>query len=69
MHALQDAQRAIRLIRRGRKEWNINPDKVGILGFSAGGEVAALAAMHPDKGIAGAADPVERFPPVPIFKP
>ncbi len=68
VHALQDAQRAIRLIRSRAKEWNINPDQVGILGFSAGGEVAALAAMHPDKGIAGAADPVDRLPSRPNFQ-
>ncbi len=41
---------------------------MGILGFSAGGEVAALAAMHPDKGIAGAADPVERLSSRPNFQ-
>ena len=68
VHALQDAQRAIRLIRSRAKDWNINPDQVGILGFSAGGEVAALAAMHPDKGIAGAADPVDRLPSGPNFQ-
>ncbi len=40
---LQDAQEAIRTIRRNAKKWNIAPDKVGIIGFSAGGHLAATA--------------------------
>lgn len=43
---LQDAQQAIKLIRERSKEWNINPNKVGIMGFSAGGHLAATAATH-----------------------
>ena len=39
-HALADAQRAIRLIRSRAEEWRVNPARVGIMGFSAGGEVA-----------------------------
>jgi endo-1,4-beta-xylanase len=42
-HALPDAQRALRIIRNRAAEWNIKPDHVGIMGFSAGGEIAALA--------------------------
>lgn len=38
---LQDAQRAIRLVRNNAKEWGINPNKIGIMGFSAGGHLAA----------------------------
>ena len=68
VHALQDAQRAIRLIRFHAKEWNINPDAVGILGFSAGGEVAALAGMKFDDGLADAADPVDRMSSRPNFE-
>lgn len=45
--AVQDAQRAISLVRAKASEWSIDPKRIGILGFSAGGEVAALAAiMH-----------------------
>ena len=40
---LQDAQRAIGLIRKDAKRWNINPGKIGILGFSAGGNLAIMA--------------------------
>ncbi|MGH2647159.1 MAG: alpha/beta hydrolase [Ginsengibacter sp.] len=43
---LQDAQRAIQLVRLHAKEWNVDPDKVGIMGFSAGGHVASTAATH-----------------------
>jgi acetyl esterase/lipase len=59
-HALQDGQRAIRLVRSRAKEWGIDPHRVGIMGFSAGGEVAALVCDHPDKGKEEAEDPVER---------
>lgn len=43
--AVQDAQRAISLTRSSAKEWNIDPERIGILGFSAGGETAGLAAI------------------------
>lgn len=45
---LQDAQQAIRLVRRRAKEWAISPNKIGIMGFSAGGHLAASAATHFD---------------------
>ncbi len=43
---LQDAQRAIQLVRMHAKEWNINANKVGIMGFSAGGHLASTASTH-----------------------
>ncbi len=43
---LQDAQEAIRIVRRKAREWNINPNKIGIMGFSAGGHLAATASTH-----------------------
>lgn len=43
---LQDAQQAIRLVRRHAEEWNINPGKIGIMGFSAGGHLAATVGTH-----------------------
>jgi acetyl esterase/lipase len=46
---LQDAQRAIQMVRQGAKEWGINPAKVGIIGFSAGGHLASTAITHFDK--------------------
>lgn len=48
---LQDAQRAIQLTRMNAKQWNINPSKVGIMGFSAGGSLAATASTHFDKTV------------------
>ncbi|MVT08981.1 alpha/beta hydrolase [Chitinophaga tropicalis] len=41
--ALQDVQRAIRIVRHGAKEWKLSPDKIGVLGFSAGGSLSARA--------------------------
>ncbi len=43
---LQDAQRAIQLVRSNAKQWNVNPQKVGIMGFSAGGHLAATLGTH-----------------------
>lgn len=47
--AVQDAQRALSLVRGRAAQWKINPDKIGILGFSAGGETAALATLLPER--------------------
>ncbi|HEV7382758.1 MAG TPA: alpha/beta hydrolase [Dyadobacter sp.] len=46
---LQDAQQAIKTVREKAKEWNIDPDKIGIMGFSAGGHLASTAGTHFDK--------------------
>lgn len=43
---LQDAQEAMRIVRRNAKEWNINPGKIGIIGFSAGGHLASTLCTH-----------------------
>jgi acetyl esterase/lipase len=43
---LQDGQEAIRMVRRHAKEWNVNPRKIGIMGFSAGGHLAAMVSTH-----------------------
>ena len=43
---LQDAERAIQLVRIHAKEWNVNPDKTGIMGFSAGGHLASTLGTH-----------------------
>jgi acetyl esterase/lipase len=48
---LQDAQRAIQLVRLQAKEYNINPNKVGIIGFSAGGHLAATLGTHFKKAL------------------
>ena len=65
--ALADAQRAIRLIRSRAEEWRVNPARVGVMGFSAGGEVAALAATRYDAGKPQSADPIDRLSSRPDF--
>ncbi|MBI5834419.1 MAG: alpha/beta hydrolase, partial [Armatimonadetes bacterium] len=57
---LLDAQRALRWTRCHGPEFGVQPDKVGILGFSAGGHLASTTATHFDAGRADAEDPVER---------
>ena len=57
---LQDAARAVRLVRSRAAEFSVKPDKIGILGFSAGGHLVTTLATHFDAGEAKAADPVER---------
>ena len=48
---LQDAQRAIQLVRENAAKWNIDPSKIGIMGFSAGGHLAATASTHFSKAV------------------
>lgn len=57
---LWDAQRALRLVRHRAAVWNIRPDRVGILGFSAGGHLAATVGTKFDPGDPQAADPIAR---------
>lgn len=65
--ALGDAQRAIRLVRSRAAEWGVNPAAVGIMGFSAGGEVALLAAVRTGAGVPDAPDAVDRIDGRPDF--
>jgi acetyl esterase/lipase len=57
---LQDVARAVRLTRARATEWGIDPHRVGIMGSSAGGHLAATLLTHFDGGMPSAADPVER---------
>lgn len=59
-HPYADVQRALRLVRARTEEWGVNPAKVGVMGFSAGGEVAVMASTRWDAGQADATDPIER---------
>jgi len=59
-HPREDAYRAMRLVRSRAKEWNIDPNRVGMLGFSAGGEVVGMVAFTPGQGDPKAADPIDR---------
>jgi endo-1,4-beta-xylanase len=68
VHALQDALRAIRLLRHRAGEWGIDPARVGIMGFSAGAAVTLLAATRYDAGDQMAADPIDRHNSHPDFQ-
>ena len=57
---LEDAQRAIRTVRARASEWDLDPKRVAILGFSAGGHLASTAATHFDGGKADSTDPIDR---------
>lgn len=67
-HAMADTRRAIRLVRSRAGEWHLKPDRIGILGFSAGGELAAFAAMKNDPGNKEAVDPIEQHSSRPDFQ-
>ena len=62
-----DAQRAIRIVRSRAAEWKIDPAKIGILGFSAGGHLSAMTGVHYVDGKPDAADPLERVSTRPDF--
>lgn len=64
---LLDAQRAIRTVRANAKDWGVNPSRVGIMGFSAGGHLASTAGTHFDAGDANAAQTVNRMSSRPDF--
>jgi acetyl esterase/lipase len=57
---LQDAQRAIRTVRARAKEWKVDPQRIGISGFSAGGHLASTAGTHFEEGRPDAEDAIER---------
>ncbi|MCG6155158.1 alpha/beta hydrolase [Rubinisphaera margarita] len=57
---MHDVQRAIRHVRANAKEYGIDPNKVGVLGFSAGGHLASTAVTHFDEGNSEASDPVDQ---------
>ena len=64
---LQDAQRAIRMVRAEAAKMGIAPNRIGIWGFSAGGHLASTASTHFDSGNASASDPIERMSSRPDF--
>jgi acetyl esterase/lipase len=64
---LGDVQRAIRTVRARAAEWHIAPNRIGIMGFSAGGHLASAASTHFEVGNAGASDPIDRVSSRPDF--
>jgi acetyl esterase/lipase len=57
--ALQDAQRAMRLVRKRAKEWDINPNKIGVMGFSAGGHLVADISTNYRKKVYNKTDEID----------
>lgn len=65
--ALQDVQRAIRLVRSRAKEWQLNPDKIGVMGFSAGGSLSARVSTLYDKDTYPKIDDADKLSCKPAF--
>jgi len=65
--ALQDAQRAVGLVREHAAEWGIDPNRVGVLGFSAGAHLAAALSTHYDRRFYGAIDAADKLSCRPDF--
>lgn len=66
-HALQDAQRAIGLVRQNATAWNIDPNRIGAIGFSAGGHLAATLSNNYEERIYPSIDEADRFDCRPDF--
>lgn len=64
---LLDAQRALRTVRANAKKWALDPSRIGIMGFSAGGHLASTAGTHFDEGEPTATDPINRVSCRPDF--
>ncbi len=64
---LIDVQRGMRTVRARAAEWQLDPAKIGVLGFSAGGHLASTAATHFDDGDASSNDPIDRVSSRPDF--
>jgi acetyl esterase/lipase len=65
--ALQDAQRSVGMVRAHAAEWKIDPHKIGVLGFSAGGHLAAAVSTHYDKRLYDAIDQADNLSCRPDF--
>ena len=59
---LQDAQQAMRIVRSNAKKWNLNPKKIGVLGFSAGGHLASTLSIHYNEKTSAVFDSVSARP-------
>ncbi len=67
-HSLTDIQRAIRTVRSRAPEWAVDPDRIGVMGFSAGGALAGLAGTHYDDPVAAPVDDIDRLSAKPAFQ-
>src|SRR5215469_16656336 len=64
---LEDAQRAVRYVRANAAQYRIDPDRIGIMGFSAGGHLAAMESVSAETADANAADPIDKASSKPNF--
>lgn len=64
---LHDAQRAIRTVRAGAARWGLSPERIGVIGFSAGGHLASTTGTHFDQGLEDGSDAIDRAPSRPDF--
>lgn len=67
-HALADTQRAMRLLRSQAGQYKIDPQKIGVMGFSAGGELASQVSLKSGVGAADATDSIDRLNARPNFQ-
>ena len=67
-HTFADIKRAMRIVRTRAGEWGINSDRIGIMGWSAGGEVAVMVSYRPVTGDPTAVDPIDRADAKPNFE-
>lgn len=67
-HTGEDIRRAMRTVRARAADWKLDPRRIGVMGWSAGGEVAAMVVYPPDMGDAKSADPIERVSARPDFQ-
>ena len=65
--ARQDAERAVRLLRSRAQEWQIDPDRIGVMGFSAGGELARMTLLSPPVAPPGTGDAIDQLSSQPDF--
>ncbi|QDT89418.1 alpha/beta hydrolase [Gimesia algae] len=64
---MQDVQRAIRFVRKDAAKWGVDPQRIGVMGFSAGGHLASTAATHFDTGIRASSDSIDQISCRPDF--
>ena len=66
--AIADGERAVRVVRSHADEWHVRPDRIGFMGFSAGGDLTLAVGRESDAGDAAADDPIERASSRPDFQ-
>jgi acetyl esterase/lipase len=66
--AIADGERAVRVVRSHADEWHVRPDRIGFMGFSAGGDLTLAVGRESDSGDAAAGDPIERASSRPDFQ-